>query len=285
MAKKQFIAVGVKLAFWGRLNTRGTFVGTTGSLAAGAAGEAMGELKGIKTAGPGPAEPPDPVIVTGDDVPLGAFDFGPDTLPSWITEIAVGSLDNHAALQGTSVESLGDIQLGVLQPNNQTFLDTCLIYQGEAKSKEPGADGVKQWAGVIVPLATTVPLGRAEYNYRAEAVDRFKMTAQAASKKPWGVTILDSVLGTDGAVLLPFVADNPITMHAFLGNAVLTAFTLGKTPISAAKTIVHVISPVGAAQRLVATTDYTINVSTRTITFNSAPADGSIINVLYEFTP
>jgi hypothetical protein len=279
MAPRRTIQAGTQLAFWGQVDSSGFFAGTSGNVASGANGEPMGRLLGIQTANPGPVEP-ESVNVPGDDTTLGAIDFGPDEVPTWIMELGAHDLNNQALMQGTAVEQLGDINLGVLQPNDPEYPDICLIYQGKAKSKDSGSDGVKAWAGYIVPLASSVPLGRAEFTGRAAASDRYKVTAQVASRKPWGVTIRTSELGTSGAPLIPFTSDNPIVMERFTGDGVTTVFNLTHTPISAAKTVIHINT-----QRMVAGVDYSVDASAKQITFNVPPVDLSKIEILMEFSP
>lgn len=279
MAPNRFISAGTQLAFFGQVDAFGFFAGFSGNVASGANGESMRRLLGIKTANPGPVEP-ESVNVTGDDTTLGAIDFGPNEVPTWIMELAAADLANQALLQGTAVETLGGLKLGVLQPNDPVYPDICIIYQAKSKSKDPGSDGVKAWSGYIVPLTSVVPLGRAEFTERAPAADRYKVTAQVASRKPWGVTINEANLGTSGAPLIPFTADNPIVMERFTGNGVATTFNLVNTPISTVKTIIH-----NNTQPMTPTTDYTVNVAAKTITFGVAPVDGVKIEVLMEFSP
>lgn len=269
------IAAGNQMAFWGRVDSLGRFVGPSGSSSNGAS-EGARNVLGIKTANPGPIEP-DTVNVTGDDTSLGSFLFPPNELPSWIMEVAAFDLDTQAKLQSTLVENIGDIKIGTLQPSSPDYPDICLIYQSNAKSKDAGSDGVKKWHGYIIPLATAVPLGRAEFAERAAASDRFKVTAQVASKKPWGVTILDAVLGTSGAPILPFHSDNPITMHYMIGNAALATVTLDYTPVSVSKIIIHQ----GNGQLLTATADYTVSGKVITLVAGALAA-GTYLEILYE---
>jgi len=277
MAPNRSISAGVQNSWWSRINTSGYMIGPSGSSSNGAT-EGMRQILGIKTANPGPVEP-EAVNITGDDGPLGAIDFGPNEVPQFIMEVAAFDLDTQAKLQSTLVEQLGDIRLGVMQPNNPEYVDIMLIIQAKAKSKDAATDGTKSWVGYFIPVASAVPLGRAEFNERTPAVDRFKVTVQVASRKPWGVSILDAVAGTTGAPLLPFTSDNPLNMAYLIGNGVANTIVLDKTPVSLAKLVVHK----GNGQLLVATTDYTLAGST--ITLVAIPTAGTFIEILYEYQP
>src|ERR1700741_1973708 len=147
MAPTRSIQAGTQLAFWGQVDAFGFFAGTSGSVASGANGESMGRLLGIKTANPGPVEP-ESVNVTGDDTTLGAIDFGPNEVPTWIMELAALDLNNQALMQGTLVETLGGLKISTLQPNDPVYPDICLIYQGKAKRQGCRLRGFQSRGGV-----------------------------------------------------------------------------------------------------------------------------------------
>ena len=273
----RYISAGVQNSWWGRIHTNGNFIGPSGSTANGAS-EGMRQILGIKSANPGPVEPEN-VDITGDDGPLGSIPFGPNETPTYTMETAVMDLDTQAKLQSTLVEILGDIRLGVMQPNNPEYPDIMQIIQSKTLAKDIGIDGLKAWSGYIIPVSSAAPLGRAEFNERTPAIDRYKVTVQVASKKPWGVTITEAVLGTTGAPLIPFTADNPITMHYLIGDGAANTIVLDKTPVSLAKIIIHK----GNGQLLVATTDYSLSGST--ITLVAIPTAGQFVEVLYEYQP
>jgi len=274
------IAAGTQLAYYGIYDTAGRLKGsTTGTLAQGDAGSGMKQLKGIKRANPGPGEPED-VPISGDDGPIGSIEFGPGETPSFIIENAVFDLDIQADMQGTLVQSLQDLRLGVAQPDNPVYPDICLIIQGKAKKQDVGVKGIKAWVGDIIPVASVIPLGREEFSERTAAVNRYQVNTQVASKQPWGVTIADGDLGTTGAPIIPFTSDNPITMQTFIGDGVVDAFILEKTPVSVGKIIVHQ----GNGQLLGVTTEFTLSGNTITLVAGALAA-GTYLQVVYEFNP
>lgn len=275
MAPYRSIQAGTQRLFWGQIDATGFFSGTSGNVAGGATGEAMGKMLGIKTANPGPVEP-DFVDVTGDDDILGTFAFGPNKLPQFVMELAAHDLTNQALMQGTLVEALGTVNLGVLQPRDPVYPDVCLIIQGKLISKDDGTDGASGWAGYILPRCTIVPLGRGEWAERAPGVDRYKVVVNTTTHKPWGVTITDADLGTTGAPIIPFTADNPLVMERLTGTGALQTFNLTHTPISAAKTIVF--------DQTAKLTPTSVSTTNKTFTLSSTPATGSKIVVLYEYT-
>lgn len=274
------IGAGVQLAFYGIYDTAGRLKGsTTGTLATGVVGSGMKQLVGIKRANPGPGEPEE-VQITGDDGPIGSIEFGPGETPSFIIESALFDLDIQADMQSTLVQSLQDLRLGVAQPENPVYPDICLIIQSKAKKQDAGVKGIKAWTGVIIPVASVIPLGREEYSERTAGVNRYQVNTQVASKQPWGVTIADGDLGTTGAPLIPFTSDNPITMQTFIGDGSTDTFTLEKTPVEVGKIIVHQ----GNGQQLGVTTEFTLSGNDITLVAGSL-ADGTYLQVVYEFNP
>ena len=279
---RKLISAGTQLNFLGAYDGSGLLAGAATTLAQGANGSGITQLTGIKRASPGPVEPQD-VDITGDDDVLGSIEFGPNETPSYIVEIAVQNLDLQATLQSTAVEQFGDILLGVLQPIAAEYIDVMIIHQGKSKKQDVGVKGLKAWSGVIVPIASAIPLGRAEFGERAAAVDRYKVNTQVATKKPWNVTIADGDLGTTGAPLLPFTSDNPIHMQVFEGDGAETSFgPLDFTPVSQAK--VNIIE--GNGQVLTEVVDFTVVTATKLITrVAGALAAGTRWYVTYEFQP
>lgn len=271
------VAAGSQYNFWGRLDLQSRFTGKTGSAPSAGAGEGMVRLLGVKTLSAGVVES-ESVDITGDDGVLAQIAFAPNELPEFTAEYAVDDLDQAAIFQGTSVETVGEIKLGVLQPNNPEFVDGFCIIQGKAKSQDSSNRGASGWSGIIIPLTTAQPLGRDSYTEREPGVFRVQFSPQVASKKPYGVTIAEADLGTDGGVYLPFHTENPITMHRIVGDNSEQNFTLDFEPISAAKTVVWFDN--GALQ---ATSSYSVDTATNQIQFNSAPGTDVNIWVLYEF--
>jgi len=278
MAPNKNIQAGTQYAFWGRLDSDARFTDITGSITTSSQLKGMQRILGIQTANPSPGDTTE-VPVPGDDGIMGQFVFEPATITAFTIQTAVFDLVQQAVLQDTLVESFGDGYLGMMQPNSPNFIDICCIIQGRAKSQDAANRGVKAWAGYLVPLAQGIPQGRETFAGRTAGFDRIKVGPQVASKKPWAVTITNAVNGTDGAVLIPFSFDNPITLVAGVGDGATLTFTLpeGITPISAAK------SPfiVGTAP----ITPASVNVANRTVTFSVAPGVGVKFTGVIEFQP
>ena len=272
------IQAGTQAAWFGRLDSEARFTDIGGSITHSTQLVGMQRILGIQSANPGPGDTTD-VPVEGDDGILGQFVFEPATLVAFDVLAGVFDLNQQAALQSTLVESFGDGYIGVMQPNAPEFIDICVIIQGRSKSQDVATRGLKAWSGVLVPLAQGIPRGREQWQGRTAAADRLKVSPQIAAKKPWGVTITNTVNGTDGAPLMPFTFDNPITLVAGVGNNVVTTFTLppGIVPISAAKsTFIVGTTP---------TTPASVDVANRTVTFSIAPGLNVKFTGVIEYQP
>jgi hypothetical protein len=271
------IAAGNNYCYFGFIDSRGYLVGsTTTAPAAGATGSGMIRLQGVKVAAPTVPEP-EVVQVTGDDTLLGEFSFDSIAQRAFIIEFAIQNLETEALLLGTNVETIGEIRLGSIDILDAPTLNGCLILQSRAQKQNTGVVGQAGWTGVIIPLMTAKPLGRASFDERGPAVYRYQITPQIASNNPWGISILEANAGTTGTRYRPFNAENPITMHAHTGNGVVTAFLLDNTPISVAKTVTtatRVNVPLTSVQ-----TTAPVGMTT-----TGTPIGGAPMVTLYEFT-
>lgn len=270
-------AGGNKWMFGGFLDEFGYLVGATPSApSAGATGSAMFNLVGVKSASPAVPER-ETIQITGDDELIGEIPLTSLASRRFTADIATQDLQQEAYMQGTNVQTVGEILLGVLDSVNEAEYDMTFILQSRALKQDTAVKGKKAWNGVIIPLAAGKPLGRRAFEERAAASFGLDITPQQAGYHPWGLTILDANAGTTGARFFPFSSEYPIIMERFTGNGVLSTFTLSKTPVSAAKTSVWV-------RRVLATTS-SVNTSTPSFTVSAVVASGAEIVVVYEFQP
>lgn len=272
----KYIAAGTQYAFLGFVsNEYNTLLGSNTSAPAPGAGSPMYRLLGIQAANPGVTESED-IDVPGDDGVLGQIQFPPDTLPSFVVELGAHDLTLESRLQGTNVQTLGQMQIGVLQPNEAENPDACLILQSKSKSKDDISGGAKAWSGMIIPRATAQPLGRESFEGRAASSTRVQFTTQAATHTPWGVTITDSNWGTTGAPIMTFTSEYPIFGERVTGA--ITNYTLALTPAGQSRIVIHVN---GAP--LTPGADFTL--SGRDLTFTPALAANARGVIWYEWLP
>lgn len=261
----------------GFLDSNGFLAGSSPTAPSqGAAGSAMVRLYGIKEA-PVAVPEQDVVQVTGDDDLIAEFDFTNIGTRSFVAEFAVEDLNMVAQLQGTLVETVGEIKMTGLDVIAPAELNVCLILQSRAKKIDAGVRGQKGWAGVIIPVATAKPLGRNGFSERTPGVYRLQITPQTASNHPWGISILDANAGTSGQRFTVFTAENPITMHAHSGNGALSTFTLDYAPVSAAKTKVY-------SARVAQTTSSVSTSAPYSVTITGTPIGAAQMITVYEYS-
>lgn len=276
---KQVIAAGFEILEYHILDSAGYAAGATGTVTAGSTGAPAGRIKAVKTMDIQIVEPED-VDITGDDGYQGGFVFGPAGGPSFTIEVAINNLTNDGIFQGTEVENLGDISLGVEQPFDPVYPDVALLAVSRARSKDAGSDGVKGYTGVIIPKCTIIPLGRAGYNERGEAVYRYKVKANTSDADPWGKTYRTSVQGTTGAVIRPWTAENRVTIHRHTGNSSATTFDLEQTPASSSIALKVIIFKDG----LQVTSGPTVDTANKRITYSAMSSLTSKLVTFYEYT-
>lgn len=276
-ASNSAIAGGNQWFFGGFLDEFGYLKGGTNTApSSGATGSPMFQIVGVQEATPATPER-ETIQILGDDDLLGEIPLTSIASRRFTAGYAVQNLTQEANLQGTNVETLGEILMGALDIVEEAEYDTCYILQSRALKQDSGVKGRKGWNGVLIPLAIGKPLGRRAFSSRAAAAFALDITPQIAGYSPWGITHLSSNVGTPGLRYRPFNSEYPIVMERWTGNGALSTFNLSHTPVSVAKTFV-------AVRRIPATVS-SVNTSTPSMTLSAAPADGAEVVALYQFQP
>jgi len=272
----EWIAAGNAYAFLYFIDNNGFVTGGSPTAPSqGAAGSAALRIRAIKSAAP---TIPDPEVtqVTGDDDLEGEFQYPSIASRRFNVEYSIESHSRNATLLNVTQQQWGEILAVPMDIPNPPDYNVGVILQSKAKKKNTGVDGLAAWSGVIVPLATATPLGRAGFDERGAAVFRLSISPQKAGYDPFGITIQESTYSTSAARYLPFTSEYPITLHAWRGTGALAQFTLDYQPVSAAKTP-------GYSNRVLLSTSSVVTTAPYSVTFGSTPAGAAAINVVYEF--
>lgn len=271
------IAAGAQYSFLGYYDQNGFLTGGTPTAPANAltTGSAFTHILGIKEASP-TVPAPDEVVIDGDDIRLGSFTFDSIASRGFEIQVAAYNLDQEADMLGTNVQTVGTMKLGVSDIVDRVERNCCLILQSRNQSQDAGTKGVAKWGGVFIPLATVVPLGRQTFSSRTGAIWRLFVTPQPSSQHPWGVTFSENNAGTAGATLMPFTSDNPITMHVFSGDGIVTSWNLKHRPVSATATSAW-------ADRVALTVNSVSRTSPYPMVLSAAVRASGRIAVAYEF--
>lgn len=269
------IGAGFRVIHIGQADVNGYFVGGYTAAAAGAdVGSGMERIFGAQTLNLSVPEPTR-VTASGDDGPMATFEFSAEDLPADVLALAARSLAFEAFVQGSKVETIDGLDVIVSQPRgNDEAPAIVMVLSRRAKNQSGG----KQWETKIVPSAAITPLG-AEFQQRSVTPYRYAISTTTTDRTPWGKLLSASANGATAGPILDIEADNPVMMHAFLGNGTEADVILDYTPI-ATKVSVYVD---GVKQTL--TTDFTVSTSTKTVTFEagSIPAASELVVVLYEY--
>ena len=267
------IAAGTNLNFLGFYDDNLQLTGgtTTAPSAGVATGNPFAHIYGVKEAQP-TVGTPDEVIITGDDVRLGSFDFDSIEGRSFDITMAAFNLTQQAALLGVNVETIGQMSVSPYDIIDRQEYNACIILQGRTKKQDVGLKGAKAYSGVFIPLCTIVPLGRDGFTERGAAAWRLHVTPQVASNHMWGVTLAEASAGTTGATYLAFTSDYPVHIQVIEGNASQTSWTVQHRPISTAKTPVYFNRSLG--------TTSSVTAATKAVVTNAGSGRGAIV---YEF--
>lgn len=273
----QAVAAGFVNAYIGFRDANGYSKGgsTTAPANGVATGNAMRRLLGVVSSGiPVPA--PVVVPIPGDNTVLTTFVFDPDNLPQFDLDMSVEDYNTIAAVYNGLVDNLGELSTVMLMPQGGVLSDCSLILQSQAKTP---SNYTSAWEGAMVLSCNLIYLGRQNFQSKQAAVFRFHGVTSMSSMRLPGFTFTAARNVYESAPVEVFSGENPITLHRFTGDNSRTVFTLGHTPITAAKTIVAVNGLLRTA-----TTDYSVTPAGNLLTFVVAPGTGAIIEVLYEYT-
>lgn len=273
----QFSAVGIVPTYFSFLDSAGYAIGSVTTLPAASASGA-GQIFGVKNIGV-PVAPARTVVVTGDNGQLGSIQLPGNTAPAGTLVASVRNPTWINKSQGTLTEVLGNTDAdigGIPCPNFQPF---CLIASSPGLNQTPGSVGLQGYETTIWFHMTQVPLDETAMADSAVHDFTHSILATQVTTQPWGVALTTTANGATRALYRKFFNTNPLLMHSFTGDGIITTLVLDQTPAAADGNSVLVwqngtllVYGAGAGK-------YTL--SGKTITFGTAPASGAKIVVLY----
>lgn len=275
----EVISAGFALCEYHILDSNGYIAGSAGVAPDPGNLVGAGRVLGVQNANITVPEP-DREPVPGDNTTLGKFQFDSLDTPEFNLVVGAQNLAQEAAFMSMSVESDGDMQMGVLQPDLPTYKDLLLIFTADAKSQASGSRGVAQFTGYIVPKVQAQPLGRVAFEGRTAAGYQYACIANQSTTWGVGATFQSAVQGTESAVMRPWTAENRISMDRATGNGVKTVWVLSHKPASSS--VLKMRIRVNGVKLL---TGYTVDVATRSVTFSVAPVNNAVVTFHYEWVP
>lgn len=279
-----FSSAGIAAAQWAVVNTLGIPVGPTGSLGVGL-DAGLSRYIGIKTGGAASAEPRK-TDATGDNGRFRhSYMFNPADISQLELSFGAMNFTLAAMAQGIKNFSLGDWEfIGGDTDAAAGSTQICLFFHVDAQDADQAA-GVKRYLNYIYPVTTLMPLfGQ---HQEAQAMEwPWRAQPTQAGRAPWGQLFTKAVFGFTRAAYLPATSTQyPLCFHTFVRDGATQAFTLDYSPASdhsGTQIRVWNTTAAGVNTLLTATTDYTVNIATKTVTLTAVGTPGDIVTVLYE---
>lgn len=274
MATTRSTSAGNNYAFIAWYNENGDFLiggSRTEPTAGNQNGNPAARIRGIKSASPTVGEP-EPVPITGDDALLSEIDFPNVDTRRFTISVAVQDLVLASYMNDVNTFEVAESTFMALDTDDIDDRNAVIILQAKAEDEETGASA---WSGVMALLCTTSFLGRETFEERSAGAFTFSVTPKRATYLPWGVTLANSVHGTERSRYTPFSGASPSHLQVFKGDGAETDFILKHDPVGLSKIAAFV-------DRVPVTID-SLDSGTNTITLNSAPGNGRLVQVLYQF--
>lgn len=261
-APNRGIAAGAQQAFLGFYDENGLLTGGTPTAPTNGVvtGNPFAHILGIKEASPEVGEP-ETEVITGDDIRMGEFDFDSIATRRFTITVAAFNLQQEADILGTNVESIAGFKLGAIDVVDRVERDCCIIINSRTKKQDVGTMGQKAWSGLLIPLATVIPLHRQTFSERTGAVYRLSVTPQVAGNDAWGITYTEALAGTEGLTYRPFSGDYPMTIGVFSGDGIVTAWTLKHKPVDTNNIAVYMDKVARTVSSVSTTLPYSVTTS------------------------
>jgi hypothetical protein len=276
-----YSAVGSSQTWWGRINSDGVLKGTTGTISAGS-GAGMGRLEGVNSVSL-PVPDARAVPIPGDNSQKGTIMIPSDSAIEGSISTSIRDLTFTTTTQGGLVETLGNTNMILLGSSCPDFVDSLIIVNSPALVQTAGNKGVKGWS-TLAYLNVQVQGKPPESLDNGTALDfPHRLVGKIVDQFFWGTDVAPADWGhSDGLVLDMGVGSYPWTSHSFEGNNSATTVTLDETPAGANGNDVLVWK---AGVALAYTTDYTVDTSTKVVTFVAAPASAADVVIVYRYIP
>jgi hypothetical protein len=274
----QFISAGLDRVYWGVLASDGYLKSTNGTIANGAdAG------MGLLYANNADMTFPDAnrVNIIANDTKLGTFTFQSTDSSAFTLELGANDLAFIAQAQGTKVAAYGDWNVGLMRPGTFTVTNLVLLLISQAQSYASGSVGSAGFHDVLLPNVTLTYQGKSGITSQGEQLYRFSAEADTVDKFPWGEALVDATHGDTKADAFEWFSENRICAHTHVGDGTDDKMILTYTPAEASGNKVQLWT---AGVLKAYTTDYTVDVNTKTVTFGvgDIPAAGVVSVCFYE---
>jgi hypothetical protein len=252
--------------------------GTSGSALTNGSSAGMGKIKGITALDL--SEPDAPKLpILGNNGVIGQFMGQPQELPSGSYTMTVFDQVFHSRAIGTGIHVSGGFDMVAGFPACFQFADMCFVVNSPAKSFEAGSIGVSGWA--VYEMFLLNVQSKLFTAFATNAVKEFGGTINAnlSDVMLTGELVSDTDLLTNACAGVSYWSDAPVTFKTMKGNGTADTLVLDETPFANNANGIQIF--VDGVELLFS--DFTLNVSTKTITFDAAPGAGDLVVVRYKY--
>jgi hypothetical protein len=212
----------------------------------------------------------------GDDVVFAQDIVAPGELPSATMNTGKTNLDLDAIMNSTSVQNIGEAQMGLLATNKDSCLDELMVmYYRQAKDVDDTSSdfGLIHWNMFLFASSKILPRGiESAETQTGTDVNAYDVTPDKVTQTPWGVTLTDVDNGASNATIFRFTSEYPLRIERW--DASGTVLGTNWTPISTAKTMVW--------SNGTELTVNAVNTTTKQITLGSSVGTSDKVVALYE---
>lgn len=270
--------VGSQYCYWGIVGTNGYVYGTSGSSMANGSDSAMGRLKGLQSLTLTVPEAPR-VNIPGDNGAVTQMTLQPQELPSGTATFGVFNQTFNTKVGGMLIDQLGDFDISGGVPQCWSYARIALVVNSPAIMLDAGANESQGWQVTIINNLTVVPSDGINISTATAQAFPYSIQARRATQRLWGTAYTTVTNGSTAFTHETFTSPYPVTIHTFIGDGSDTTLTLAETPAEASGDKVKVTIN-GVIKTY--SSDYTVNTSTKVLTFATAPASGAICEVVYQ---
>lgn len=270
---------GIEYLFWAALN--GTYpYGVTGTLANGA-NAGMGSMRGVQDlniADPATTN----AYVLGNNGVVTSFKVGPQELPTGT--LTLGVLDQIFAGKSNGVKVYTDGDWDEIGGGAECFdfSDICLVANSPANAQEAINLDEAGWAVTEIYKIQNQATILAQMQSATAVTFPNNITCKRTTRNLAGRVFTAVDDGKTSFVYKSYPSPYPVTYHTLIGNASVDDIVLDYTPAAASAEKVQVwINGVKKTY----TTDYTVDVATKTVSLVAVPASGAKVVIKYQFLP
>lgn len=275
-ASTNLIAAGFNTLFVGQVAQSGSYPGIfLGGEAAATKGDSAGsgmyKLHGPKSF---PVQVParERSFSVDDHGVAASHSYGPASLASGDMGLLIQDQTLETIIYNYTAVAIGDLQLIAGSPD---VAPQKLLFLLHRKGEDP-VTGAVVWDNLIV----YAEVGSRGKDFQARGSDSnylYDITHFPIKRFPWGEAVSGQFTQFTRLGYLPIHSDNPLMLHGFLSDNTETDIVLDYEPVSDTKTLLWT-----DASKETLSTGYTVNTSTKTVSYAAAAADDAYGVVAYE---